>query len=59
MDVISLLLPAIPCGIKRWGVCSGEERRRSNDFVEPKHGVGAQKCKEVVNATDLDIIQNQ
>lgn len=52
-------MPTVPCGIKRWSLCSDEERGRTNDLLEPKHGVRAQKLEEVVNAPNLDVVQNQ
>jgi len=56
---VPLLLPPIPRRIECRSLCAGEERGRTNDLFEPKHGVGAQKLEEIVNGPDLDVVQNQ
>jgi hypothetical protein len=51
--------PAIPEGIE--GRCSGapEKSRSLDDSDQPEHFIRTEKAEEIVNASNVDVIENQ
>jgi len=58
-SVVWLRLPIIAMWIERWRVRPCEERRCVDDFVEMKHRITSEEIKKIVDAPNLDVVQDQ
>ena len=57
--VVVLLPPRAFFSIKSWRSGASEEGRGADYFMQLKHPVCAHKLEEVVDATDMDVVENE